>query len=171
MPIPTREELKAFLVTGVTPSQAQMQSIIDAMFDLAQQSLDAAAAAAAAASSLMPAAMGLVKLRVTIPGGTSNSTADAPVTYREEGCTIIVPTPAAVGGSSPRTLNHLFTINLDEANADVEYAVFVYRAETRLGVLESVALTARTAGQITFTVPVLHTAGAVECWVSFVIYP
>lgn len=42
MPIPTREELKAFLETGDTPTEAQFGEIIDAMFDLAQSSQDTA---------------------------------------------------------------------------------------------------------------------------------
>jgi hypothetical protein len=173
MPIPTRADCKARFQTGDQPTEADFATyIIDPMYDLAQESIDASTAAVAAAARA-PVAFGLVKLRVTTPGGTSNSVADAPVIHRESGCTITVPTPASVGGSNPRTLNHLFTIDLDVANVDAEYVVSVNRAETRLGIQTLVGLTARTAGQITFTIPVLHSnppATPVECWVAFWIF-
>jgi hypothetical protein len=105
MPIPTREDLKSFFETGDTPTQAQFGELIDAIYDLAQQSQDAADAAQALVDDLDVRAAriyGAVRFTRTAGGDM------AATTIHLEGCTVSFSLASPGGANQTGTLTVTF---------------------------------------------------------------
>lgn len=126
MPIPTRETLKAYFETGDTPTEAQFEALIDAIYDLAQSSQDTADAAVAAVEATLPLCLGALRVEIAnnyfIGSGGHTETK-----FREQGCTFTIThvgsTQTSNPASGPKSYKAVFQVDVtfDTAAANTTY--------------------------------------------------
>lgn len=162
MPIPARETLKAYLETGDTPTQAQFEEIIDAMYDMAQAAQDTANAAVAAAEAIAAAsikASGFIRVGENIASWAWPANPPHAV-LRETGCSISVAT--AYAGASPPLIGATITVDFNTASANEFYNLRIYKLGAGLNnaystrnivVPELIAPATKTAAGFSFTTP------------------
>lgn len=120
MPIPTREDIKAYFQTGDHPTQAEFAAMIDAMYDMAQQSDAKAAAAVAtanAAEGRSARCFGLVKFVHT------TTAAPTPTTLKANNCTMTVAFTLTGTSGAYRLYDTVVTIVPTTDFADVNFVV------------------------------------------------
>ena len=122
MPIPTREELKAYLETGDTPTESQFHEIIDAIYDLAQSSQDTADEALAIVTDLIPKVarcFGLIQFNQGNPGTYT--------VLKDIGCSVAAT--ITIYGAGVEHYNITVTITPDEDFDDDDFVVSALSAK------------------------------------------
>jgi len=151
MPIPTREELKAYLETGDTPTQSQFGEIIDAIYDLAQAAQDTADAAVATVATLQAKAArcyGVVEINTvsTTPGYTVIKVTD---------CTVVVAQVFSAGFR----YNVTVTITPDDDFDDDDFVFLPFLEQEKVTALTTHGMTiTRAVNEVVLTFQVDYTS-------------
>lgn len=126
MPIPTRETIKAYFETGDTPTQAQFGALIDAIYDLAQNSQDVADAALDLVTATLPICLGAFRVEIAnnyLLGSGGHTETE----YREQDCTFTIThlgatlTGNPASGADAYKARFQIDVTFDTAAANTDY--------------------------------------------------